>query len=83
MNLEKGELLLKLTKQAEVYDQLMGNQAFLQAVRSLFAEIKRTMLEFGTPQCRKFAMFMNAWQKKPANNDHLRIIMSTINNMLK
>lgn len=83
MNMENGELQRMLSKQAEAYDQLMDNQSFLQAVRNLFAEIKRTMLEFGTPQNRKFAMFMNAWQKKPANNDYLRIIMSTINNMLK
>jgi hypothetical protein len=78
-----GELMRMLAKQADVFDQLKRRNSFVSALIQVFAAAKAATLDLGNPQQPKFAMFMEGWRRNPANNEYLKAIVSTINDMQK
>ena len=83
LNANDGELMRMLAKQADVFDQLKRRHSFVSALIQVFAAAKAATLDLGTPQEPKFAMFMEGWRRNPANNEYLKAIVSTINDMQK
>ena len=77
----EGGLLRLLAKQVEVFEQLKRRHSFLTSLIQVFTATKTACLALGTPQQPKFAMFMEGWKKNAINNDFLKAIISTINNM--
>lgn len=77
----EGGLLRLLAKQVEVFEQLKRRHSFVTSLIQVFTATKTACLALGTPQQPKFAMFMEGWKKNAINNDFLKAIISTINNM--
>lgn len=78
-----GELMRMLGRQANVFDLLKRRNSFVSALINVFAAAKAATLDFGNSQQPKFAMFMEGWRRNPSNNEYLKAIVATINDMQK
>ena len=78
-----GELMRMLGRQANVFDLLKRRNSFVSALINVFAAAKAATLDLGNSQQPKFAMFMEGWRRNPSNNEYLKAIVATINDMQK